>query len=127
MRVAEYAFAFQAGGLMLLVIAVVAMSLFFANKRKKRKQDLIAQFLEKGQEVPPMLLPPPPSKPRELRRGIWLASLGLGIGSVLYIATGDWRVASSCLILLFLSVASFINAAVFYGDHGSSRRTVDSD
>lgn len=126
MRTAEYAFAFQAGGLMLLVVAVVAMALFFANQREKRKQDLIVRFVEKGQEVPNVLLPQFPSRPRELRRGVWLASLGFGIGSVLYITTGDWQVAAWCLILLFLSVASFINAAMFYGEHDADKRTIDS-
>ena len=116
MRTAEYAFAFQAAGLMLLVVAVVGMSLYFANLREKRKQELVIQYVEKGQEIPRALLPPAPSKMREVRRGIWLASLGLGLGLALYIATEEWRIAAWCLILLFLSAACFINAALFFRD-----------
>lgn len=103
-----------------LVIAVIAMALRFASQREQHRQELIARFLDKGQEIPPALLPGP-SRQRELRRGVWLAGLGIGIGLVLYIASGDWRVAAWCLILLFLSAASFLNAALFYRDAGSAR------
>lgn len=112
---------FQQGvGGVVLLIAVIGMALLFANQREKRRQELIARFLDKGQEIPPVLLPGP-SQQREMRRGVWLASLGIGLGLVLYIASGDWRVAAWCLILLFLSVASFLNAAFFYRDPGSGR------
>lgn len=110
-----------------LVIIIVA-ALIFATLRDKRRHDLFARFAEKGQEIPRALMPTPPSRLRELRRGTWLVSLGLGLGFVLYIATGDFRVAAWCLILLFLGAASFINAALFYpqsdsGEAGSSGQT----
>jgi hypothetical protein len=102
------------------VVVVIAMALFFANRRENRKQELIARLIDKGQEIPAVLLPGP-SRQRELRRAVLLAGLGIGIGLVFYIASGDWRVAAWCLILLFLSAASFLNAALFYRDTGSGR------
>jgi len=119
-------FLFQ-GVAMALLVVVIGMALYFASQREKRKQDLIARFVDKGQEIPPALLPPTPSRQRELGRGIWFASLGLGIGLVLYIATDDWRVAAWCLILLFLAAASFLNALLFYPSRGSGSAGRDGD
>jgi hypothetical protein len=102
-------FQFQIAGMVFLIV-IAAMALYFATQREKRRQDLMARYLEKGQDVPHALLPAPPSRQHDLRRGIWLLSWGLGIGLVLYIASGDWSVAAWSLILLFLSAASFINA-----------------
>jgi hypothetical protein len=101
-------------GTALFVIAISVIALFFGTLREKRRQDLIARFVDKGQEIPRSLLPQLPSRQRELRRGIWLTSLGLGVGLVLYIASGNLRVAAWCLILLFLGAASFLNAVLFY-------------
>lgn len=101
-----------AGTIGFVVIIVAAM--LFAYAREKRRQELLARFLEKEQEIPATLLPAPPSRQREIRRGIWLSSLGLGLGLVLYIASGEWVTAAWSLILIFLAAASFINAAFFY-------------
>lgn len=109
------------GSISLVVIIVAA--LIFATLRDKRRRDVLARFAEKGQEIPSALLPEAPSRLRELRRATWLSSLGLGLGLVLYIATGDWRVAAWCLILLFLAAASFINATLFYGSDRTEGRT----
>lgn len=116
----EYGLSGPTAGMISLIV-IVGMALFFAMQREKRRQDLVARFLDNGREIPPGVLPPTPSRQRELRRGVWLASLGIGIGLVLFIATSDWRVAAWCLILLFLSAASFLNAAFFYRDPGSGR------
>ena len=104
-----------------LFVVIIGMALLFASHREKRKQELIARFVDKGQEIPPTLLPPLASSQRELRRGVWLTSLGLGLGLVLFIATGDLQAAAWCLILLFMGAASFINAALFYPKSDSNR------
>jgi hypothetical protein len=109
-------------GLMAFLAIVIGLVLFFMSQRDKRRQELIARFVDKGQEVPPALWPPAPSAQRELRRGTWLTSLGLGIGVVLYIATDDFKVAAWSLILLFLGAASFLNAVLFYPKPGSHRQ-----
>jgi hypothetical protein len=117
----------QMGGAAIVLVVIIVAALIFATLRDKRRQELFSRFAEKGQEIPRELLPLPPSRLRELRRATWLSSLGLGLGLVLYITTGDWRVAAWCLILLFLATASFINAALFYGSSGSERRIEGRD
>ena len=98
---------------MLVVVAVIFMAMRYANERDKHRQELIAKFIDKGQEIPSFLLPQPSSARRELRRGVLLAGLGLGLGAVLYIVSNDWRVAAWCLIPLCLAAASLINASLF--------------
>lgn len=110
-----------------MVIVVIAIVLFFNSRREQRRYDLFARFVDKGQDIPRELLPQPPSRQREMIRGVWLLCIGLGIGLVLYIATSDWTVAAWSLILLFLSAASFINAALFSTQAGSGRPTADGD
>jgi hypothetical protein len=97
----------------LLIVLAIGMVLLFISWREKRKLDLIARFVDKGQEIPPALLPQPPSPLREIRRGIWFTSLGIGWFLVLYLATDDARTSAAwSVILLFLGAASFINAAL---------------
>lgn len=103
------------------VIVVAVIALPFGILREKFRRDLLARFVDKGQEIPAALLPRPPSRDRELRRGVWLTSLGLGVGLVLFTAGGP-RVAAWCLILLFLGAASFLNAVLFYRDESGGRR-----
>jgi hypothetical protein len=105
---------------MLVVVAVIFMAMRYANERDKHRQELIARFIDKGQEIPTFLLPLPPSPRRELRRGVLLAGLGLGLGAVLYIVSSDWRVAAWSLIPLCLAAASLVNAAFFM--ESSARR-----
>jgi hypothetical protein len=104
----------DAAGTALFIIAIALIAAVFGALRERRKHDLIVRFLDKGQEIPPSLLPRPPSMQREVRRGIWLSSLGLGVGLALYVTTGSWRVSAWCLIPLLLGAASFLNAVLFY-------------
>jgi hypothetical protein len=110
-----------AAGTALFVIAIAAMALLFGTLREKFKRDLLARFVDKGQEIPAALLPRPPSRERELRRGVWLTSLGLGVGLALFLAGGP-RVAAWCLILLLLGAASFLNAVLFYPNDSGEQR-----
>jgi hypothetical protein len=110
----------SAPGIVIFVIFVAVIALLFGTLRAKFKRDLFARFVDKGQEIPAALLPRPPSRQRELRRGVWLTSLGLGVGLVLGIAGGP-RVAAWCLILLFLGAASFLNAVLFYPDESGGK------
>lgn len=110
-----------AAGTAFFVIAIALIAVLFGTIREKFKRDLFARFVDKGQEIPAALLPRPPSRERELRRGVWLTSLGLGVGLALFIAGGP-RVAAWCLILLFLAAASFLNAVLFYRDESGGRR-----
>jgi hypothetical protein len=95
-----------------LIVLTIIAALLFAAMHEKRKQELIARFIDKGQEIPPTLLPAPTAQ-RDTRRGIWLTSFALGLGLVLYLATGELRAAVWGLLPLFLAAASFVNAALF--------------
>jgi Domain of unknown function (DUF6249) len=96
------------------IVVVIVAALVFATLRDRRKLELLARFAEKGQEIPPALLPQPPSAEREMRRGVWIFSAGIGLGLALYIFTTDWAIAAWSLIPICLGVASFVNAALFY-------------
>ena len=113
------------------VFIVVFVPLYFAAKRERHRHALYVQFLEKGQEIPPELLPRSATRAsareREMIRGIWLISLGLGLGIVLYIATTNWRIAAWSLILLFLGAASFVNALLLSPPDKSARPEGDAD
>jgi hypothetical protein len=112
----------SAPGTAIFVIFVAVIALLFGTLHAKFKRDLFARFVDKGQEIPAALLPRPPSRERELRRGIWLTSLGLGVGLVLFLTTHNPRVAAWSLILLFLGAASFLNAVLFYPEDSGERR-----
>jgi hypothetical protein len=106
-----------------LVVITIGFVLLFISRREKRKLDLIERFVEKGQEIPASLLPQGPSAVREIRRGVWFTSLGLGWFFVLYLATSDARISGAwSVILLFLGAASFINAALLHQTSGSKRQ-----
>lgn len=98
---------------MAFILIVIALALYFANQREKRRQELLSRFVEHGQEIPIALLPLPPSRQRELSRGVWLLAWGIGVGAALYFSSGEWGNAAWALILLLLSAASFVNAALF--------------
>jgi hypothetical protein len=85
--------------------------------RDKRRNDLIGRFIDKGLPIPPELLPGSASRTGERRRGSLLLALGLGLGCAVYFGTNDLRVAAAwSAVLVFLGVASFVNAALFYTD-----------
>jgi hypothetical protein len=117
----------QAFGAAIALVVIIVAALVFASVRDKRRQEFLARFVDKEQPIPTELMPGPASRQRELRRGVWLLSVGLGLGLVLYITTTDWRVAAWSLILLFLAAASFVNAAFFYPDSDSGRPTANGD
>ena len=116
-----------APGTALFVVAIAFIATAYGALRSKQRQDLIARFLDKGQEIPASLLPPAPSRHRELRRATWLMGLGLGIALALYIATGAWRAAAWGLIPVLLGCASFINATLFYPSPGPPSRALRRD
>ena len=109
------------------LFAVIIAAMYFASQRERRRQDFLLQFVEKDRQIPQGLLPPQPSRQREIRRGVWLLSLGLGLGLVLYIASGEWVTAAWSLILLLLAAASFVNAVFFYPDDHPGERVKNAE
>lgn len=107
-------FADMAAGTALFVVALGVLVLIFVALRERRRRQLIAMFLERGQQVPPEMLPRSASRYGEMRRGAWLAALGLGIGLTSWMLTREMRWAAWGIVPLCLGAASFINAALFY-------------
>lgn len=107
-------FADMAAGAALFGVAIGVLVLIYVVLRERRQRQLIAMFLERGQVVPAALLPRSASRHGELRRGAWLAALGLGIGISSWVLTREVRYAAWGVIPLCLGVASFINAALFH-------------
>jgi hypothetical protein len=96
---------------LLFVVLITIVALAFLNQRERRRQELLARFIDRGQEIPAALLPQPRySRNLSLRRGIGLTCLGLGLGLAIYLNTGDLRSAAWCLVPLSLGIGSFINA-----------------
>ncbi len=98
----------------LLVIGLALIVAVSMGLREWRRHRLLTTFIERGLEIPTPLLPRMPSRQDEQRRGTWLTCLGAGVGLVLYIVSGDPKLAAWCLIPLLLGLASFVNAALFY-------------
>lgn len=109
------------------LFAIIIAAMYFASQREKRRQEFLGGFVEKEQAIPKELLPPQPSREREMRRAVWLLSLGFSVGLVLYIATGEWANAAWSLILLCLAGAGFINAALFYPKSDARQHANDAE
>jgi len=118
-----------ASGGMLFVLAIIAIGSYFAAKEKRQRLELIERLIKNGQEVPSELLTTHPNRPtpafsrqRDIRRGIWLLCWGLGIGLVVYVASGQLKSAAWSLLFLVLSAGSFVNAMFFSGKQDSDRK-----
>lgn len=120
---------------MLVIFAVITLIFFARARRERRRHELIGQYLEKGQEVPRELLSGRTTgavlspeqwaafiRWRDLRRGTWFLCLGLGIGLVIYLWFGNLKYTVWCLIILFMSVAFYINALFFSGRSDFNRK-----
>src|SRR5690606_27879088 len=98
------------------VLGLVLIWVVHATLREKRKLELIALFVEKGQQIPPQLLARPSARPGARRVGMFLTAFGLSLGLLIYVLADEPRYVAWCLIPLFLGAASFVNAAFFYPD-----------
>lgn len=102
-----------------LIFLTFCVWLVFASFREKRRNELLARFIERGQEIPGSLLPQPQSRQRALRTGTLLTLASLALGVALQASTHDFGVVVWCLIPLSLGLGCFINAAFFYPDPAS--------
>lgn len=98
------------------VLGLVLIWVVHATLREKRKLELIALFVEKGQQIPSQLLARPSSRHGARRVGMFLTAFGLSLGLLIYVLADEPRYVAWCLIPLFLGAASFVNAAFFYPD-----------
>jgi hypothetical protein len=105
---------------MLFLLVVVVAGLMFAAARDRRRNELLARFIDRGQEIPAVMLPQPQSRQRSLRAGTLLTLGSLALGVALLASWQDIRVVVWCLLPLSLGIGCFINAAFFHrkpGDH----------
>jgi len=73
-------------------VMVVAAIMFFSYLKSRSLHRTVRMMVEKGQEVPPALFAPPPvvRARSDLRRGVVLLMLGLGL-IVFFSAVNDWE------------------------------------
>jgi hypothetical protein len=112
-------FADMAAGTAIFVIAFSVLVLIYVGLRDRYRHKTISMLVERSQPIPSTLLPRAASRHAELRRGTWLVALAIGVGVTLYVLTREIRYAAWGLIPLFLGVASYVNAALFYPRSGS--------
>jgi hypothetical protein len=73
-------------------VAIVAVILYFSMSRSRALHRTVRMMVEKGQPVPEALLNPPPAQRRrsDMRRGVILTMVGLGV--MLWLgAVNDWE------------------------------------
>jgi hypothetical protein len=74
-------------------VLIVAVILYFGFSRNRMMHKTIRMMVEKGQEVPAALLAPPPPAQRQrsdMRRGVVLLMVGLGV-TIFLGAVNDWE------------------------------------
>lgn len=92
-------------------VLIVAVILYFTFSRNRMMHKTIRMLVEKGQPVPAALLSPPPPAQRQrsdMRRGVVLVMVGLGI--MLFLgAVNDWEGGAWALgIIPFLIGAGYL-------------------
>jgi Domain of unknown function (DUF6249) len=91
-------------------VLIVALIMYFSFSRSRALQKTVRMMVEKGQPVPEALLNPPPAQRQrsDLRRGIVLAMIGIGL-MVFFGAVNDWEGGSWTLGLIpFLIGAGYL-------------------
>lgn len=75
-----------------LPVAIVGVILYFSFSRTRALHRTVRLMVEKGQEVPAALLNPPPvaRQRSDLRRGVVLLMVGLGL-MIFFAAVNDWE------------------------------------
>jgi hypothetical protein len=74
-------------------VLIVAVILYFGFSKNRMMHRTIRMMVEKGQPVPAALLAPPPPAQRQrsdMRRGVVLAMVGLGL-MLFFAAVNDWE------------------------------------
>ena len=91
-------------------VLIVGLIMYFSFSRSRALQKTVRMMVEKGQPVPESLLNPPPAQRQrsDLRRGIVLAMIGIGL-MVFFGAVNDWEGGSWTLGLIpFLIGAGYL-------------------
>jgi Flp pilus assembly protein TadB len=91
-------------------VLIVGLIMYFSFSRSRALQKTVRMMVEKGQPVPEALLNPPPAQRQrsDLRRGIVLAMIGIGL-MMFFGAVNDWEGGSWTIGLIpFLIGAGYL-------------------
>ena len=91
-------------------VLIVGLIMYFSFSRSRALQKTVRMMVEKGQPVPEALLNPPPAQRQrsDLRRGVVLSMIGLGLMTFLG-AVNDWEGGAWTLGLIpFLIGAGYL-------------------
>jgi hypothetical protein len=91
-------------------VLIVGLILYFSFSRQRALHRTVRMMVEKGQPVPEALLNPPPAQRQrsDLRRGVVLSMIGIGLMAFLG-ATNDWEGGAWTLGLIpFLIGAGYL-------------------
>jgi hypothetical protein len=61
------------------LLGAVGLTLFFRASRERQRHETMRKMVEKGMEIPPALLVVPDRPAADLRRGLVLVAVGLGV------------------------------------------------
>jgi hypothetical protein len=103
-------------------VGIVALVAGLRLKRNKLLHETMRAMIDKGQPIPPELLQPPTPKPRprsDLRRGLVLAGIGVGLTVWLALEGGNqWALG---LIPLLMGLGFLVTWKVEQNKNGDSR------
>ena len=91
-------------------VLIVAVIMYFSFSKTRALHRTVQMMVEKGQEVPVALLNPPPAQRQrsDLRRGVVLVMIGLGL-MIFFAAVNDWEGGAWSLgIIPFLIGAGYL-------------------
>jgi hypothetical protein len=91
-------------------VLIVAVIMYFSFSKTRALHRTVQMMVEKGQEVPVALLNPPPTQRQrsDLRRGVVLVMIGLGL-MIFFAAVNDWEGGAWSLgIIPFLIGAGYL-------------------
>ena len=66
-------------GFFVCILGAVGLTLYFRTARERQRHETLRKMVEKGMEIPPALLVPPNRPASDLRRGLVLVGLGIGL------------------------------------------------
>ena len=90
------------------VTGIVAMVLYHGYRKEKQRQETVRAAIDKGVPIPPELLTPPRPPRSDLRRGVTLIGLGVGVGAMLLLMPGGHHGAPVGLLLICLGLGHLI-------------------
>jgi hypothetical protein len=86
----------------IFVILIIIISQNFAYKRNKLRTELYVKFLEQGKEIPENLIVQQKPAPSNLKRGIILIAIGVGVSIFLFAdspGSTDWTLGIIPLLI----------------------------